>query len=69
MRSLTYSRFKPAAVVDIATLTGAIIVSLGSVISGLFSPDDELAAELLAAANNASDRAWRMPVDDEYRTS
>ncbi len=66
--ALTYvQRFKPAAVVDIATLTGAIIVSLGSVISGLFSPDDELAAELLAAANNASDRAWRMPVDDEYQ--
>jgi len=66
--ALTYvQRFKPAAVVDIATLTGAIVVSLGSVISGLFSPDDELAAELLAAASNASDRAWRMPVDDEYQ--
>ncbi len=66
--ALTYvQRFKPAAVIDIATLTGAIIVSLGSVYSGLFSPDDELAAELLAAAHNAADRAWRMPVDDEYQ--
>jgi leucyl aminopeptidase len=66
--ALTYvQRFKPAAVIDIATLTGAIIVSLGSVYSGLFSPDDELAAELLAASNAAADRAWRMPVDDEYQ--
>jgi leucyl aminopeptidase len=66
--ALTYvQRFKPSAVVDIATLTGAIIVSLGSVQSGLFSPDDELAAELLEAASRASDRAWRMPVDDDYQ--
>jgi leucyl aminopeptidase len=66
--ALTYvQRFKPAAVVDIATLTGAIIVSLGNVHSGLFSPDDELAAELLEAANRASDRAWRMPVEEDYQ--
>src|SRR2546427_372150 len=66
--ALTYvERFKPAAVVDIATLTGAIIVSLGNVHSGLFSPDDELAAELMEAASRASDRAWRMPVDDDYQ--
>jgi leucyl aminopeptidase len=66
--ALTYvQRFKPAAVVDIATLTGAIVVSLGSVQSGLFTTDDELAAELLEAASRASDRAWRMPVDDDYQ--
>jgi len=66
--ALTYvQRFKPAAVIDIATLTGAIVVSLGSIYSGLFSPDEELATELLAAAQSASDRAWRMPVDDEYQ--
>ena len=66
--ALTYvQRFKPAAVIDIATLTGAIIVSLGSVHSGLFSPDDELAAELMEAAQRASDRAWRMPVEDDYQ--
>ena len=66
--ALTYvQRFKPAAVIDIATLTGAIVVSLGSVHSGLFSPDDELAAELLQAASRASDRAWRMPVEDDYQ--
>jgi len=66
--ALTYvQRFKPAAVIDIATLTGAIIVSLGNVQSGLFSPDDELAAELLQAASRASDRAWRMPVEEDYQ--
>jgi leucyl aminopeptidase len=66
--ALTYvQRFKPSAVIDIATLTGAIIVSLGSVQSGLFSPDDELAAELLEAASLASDRAWRLPVEDDYQ--
>jgi leucyl aminopeptidase len=66
--ALTYvQRFKPAAVIDVATLTGAIIVSLGSIFSGLFTPDDELAAELLAASHSAADRAWRMPVDDDYQ--
>jgi leucyl aminopeptidase len=66
--ALTYvQRFKPSAVIDIATLTGAIIVSLGNLHSGLFSPDDELAGELLEAGARASDRAWRMPVDDEYQ--
>src|SRR5271155_2440012 len=52
--ALTYAeRFKPAAVIDIATLTGACVVALGHVNSGLFSPDDELAAELLAASKAA----------------
>jgi len=65
--ALTYvERFKPAAVVDIATLTGACVVALGAVHSGLFSPDDGLANELLAAGQNALDTAWRMPTDDEY---
>jgi leucyl aminopeptidase len=66
--ALTYAeRFKPAAVIDIATLTGACVVALGSVNSGLFSPDDELANELLAASKRALDPAWRMPVEDEYQ--
>ncbi len=66
--ALTYAeRFKPAAVIDIATLTGACVVALGSVNSGLFSPDDELANELLAASQRALDPAWRMPVEDEYQ--
>ena len=65
--ALTYAeRFKPAAVVDIATLTGAIVVALGHHQSGLFSPDDTLAADLLAASAAGLDPAWRMPLDDEY---
>ena len=65
--ALTYvERFKPAAVVDIATLTGACVVALGAVHSGLFSPDEALAAELLAAGHKALDTCWRMPLDDAY---
>jgi leucyl aminopeptidase len=65
--ALAYAeRFKPAAVVDIATLTGACVVALGFVRSGLFSPDDALAQELLDAGEAANDLAWRMPLDDEY---
>jgi len=66
--ALTYvQRYKPAAIVDIATLTGACVVALGNVHSGLFCPDDALANELLAAAKETGDTAWRMPVDDEYQ--
>jgi leucyl aminopeptidase len=65
--ALTYAeRFKPAAVVDIATLTGAIIIALGHHNSGLYSPDDGLAGELLAASAAGLDPAWRMPLDEEY---
>jgi leucyl aminopeptidase len=65
--ALTYvERFKPAAVVDIATLTGACVVALGHVHSGLFSADDGLAGELLAAADASLDTAWRMPLDEDY---
>ena len=65
--ALTYAeRFKPAVVVDIATLTGACVIALGHHRSGLFSPDDALAAELLAAGEAAHDPAWRMPLDEEY---
>ncbi|RKP44830.1 leucyl aminopeptidase [Trinickia fusca] len=66
--ALTYAeRFKPAAVVDIATLTGACVIALGHHNSGLFSKDDALAGELLDASREASDPAWRMPLDDEYQ--
>lgn len=66
--ALTYAeRFKPAAVVDIATLTGACVVALGNHASGLFSNDEELADSLLAAGDYTGDRAWRMPVWDEYK--
>jgi leucyl aminopeptidase len=66
--ALTYAeRFKPAAVVDVATLTGACVVALGEVNSGLFSPDDTLAEELLASGKAAVDPAWRLPVQDDYQ--
>ena len=65
--ALTYAeRFKPRAVVDIATLTGACVVALGAVRSGMFSGDDELAAGLASAGERAQDLCWRMPLDDEY---
>jgi leucyl aminopeptidase len=65
--ALTYAeRLKPAAVIDIATLTGACVVALGNHHSGLFSPDDKLAQELLEASRSALDPAWRMPLDEEY---
>ncbi|HSI50952.1 MAG TPA: leucyl aminopeptidase [Ideonella sp.] len=65
--ALTYAeRFKPAAVVDIATLTGACVVALGHHNAGLFASDEALAADLLAASVTAQDPAWRLPLDDEY---
>jgi len=65
--ALSYAeRLKPAMVVDVATLTGACMIALGHHRSGLFSPDDALAAELLAAGERALDPAWRMPLDEEY---
>jgi leucyl aminopeptidase len=59
-------RFKPRAVVDIATLTGACVIALGGHYCGLFSPDEKLAAALASAGERADDRAWRMPVAEEY---
>ena len=59
-------RFKPRAVVDIATLTGACVIALGGYYCGLFSPDDKLAASLAAAGDRSDDRAWRLPVAEEY---
>ncbi|MFT3717183.1 leucyl aminopeptidase [Pseudorhodoferax sp.] len=65
--ALTYAeRFKPAAVIDIATLTGACVVALGGVRSGLFANDDALAAALQAAGEEALDPCWRLPLDDDY---
>ncbi len=66
--ALTYvERFKPAAVVDIATLTGACVIALGNVNSGLFANDNALAEELLKASRRSSDAAWHMPLGDEYQ--
>ena len=65
--AITYSRrFKPAAVIDVATLTGACIVALGNHFSGLMSNDETLAAELSAAGTRADDRVWQMPIGEEY---
>ncbi len=65
--ALTYiERYKPEVVIDIATLTGACIIALGHIANGLFSNDEALAAELLAAGEAAADRAWRLPLWDEY---
>ncbi|MDH3460235.1 MAG: leucyl aminopeptidase [Burkholderiaceae bacterium] len=65
--ALTYAeRFKPALVVDVATLTGACVVALGKHHSGLFTADDGLAAQMQAAAASALDPCWRMPLDEEY---
>lgn len=66
--ALTYAeRFKPAAVIDIATLTGAIIIALGFHTTGLFSNDDQLAAELLSAAKHSNDSAWQLPHGAQYQ--
>jgi len=66
--ALTYAeRFEPAAVIDVATLTGACVIALGHVATGLFANNDGLAKSLLAAGNDANDRAWQMPLWDEYQ--
>jgi len=66
--ALTYvERFKPAAVVDIATLTGACVIALGNHASGLYSNDETLGEQLFAAGLHAEDKAWRMPLWEEYQ--
>ena len=66
--ALTYAeRFKPAAVIDIATLTGAIIIALGFHTTGLFSNNANLADQLLAAANESNDAAWQLPYHAQYQ--
>ena len=65
--ALTYAeRFKPQAVIDIATLTGACVIALGAVRTGLFSSDDALALQLQQAGETSGDACWRMPLDDDY---
>ncbi|MFG5859843.1 leucyl aminopeptidase [Metapseudomonas sp. CR1201] len=66
--TLTYAeRFKPQAVIDIATLTGACIVALGSNTSGLMGNNDALVKQILKAGEYADDRAWQLPLFDEYQ--
>ncbi len=68
--AMTYvQRFKPRCMIDIATLTGACVIALGNVHTGLFSNDEPLATALLAAGERSLDSAWRMPVSDEYGES
>jgi leucyl aminopeptidase len=65
--AITFARrFKPDTVIDVATLTGACIVALGNQLCGLMSNDDELARELESASLRADDRAWRLPIGEEY---
>jgi leucyl aminopeptidase len=66
--ALTYAeRFEPDSVVDIATLTGACVIALGHVAHGVFANDDGLVRELLAAGQDSYDRAWQMPLWDDYQ--
>ncbi len=65
--ALTYAeRFKPACVVDVATLTGACVIALGAVRSGMYASKDDLGDALAEAGDVAQDLCWRMPLDDEY---
>jgi leucyl aminopeptidase len=66
--AITYAcrQFKPRCIVDVATLTGACVVALGHVYTGLFSNNEKLATALLEAGDRSLDLAWRMPVHDEY---
>jgi leucyl aminopeptidase len=65
--AITYSRrYKPAAVIDVATLTGACVIALGNHVSGLMSNNEALAQQLESAGLRADDRAWRLPIGEEY---
>jgi leucyl aminopeptidase len=67
--ALTYSKkFDPDTVIDIATLTGACVIALGHVASGMFSNDDKLAKELLTAGEQSHDRAWQLPLWEDYQS-
>lgn len=66
--ALAYAeRYNPEVVIDIATLTGACVVALGHVVSGLMGTDEPLVQELLQAGEKVSDRAWQLPLGDEYQ--
>jgi len=67
--ALTYAqRFEPAALIDVATLTGAMVVALGKYATGVMTKkDDDLARELIAAGETSFDRAWQLPLWDEYQ--
>ena len=68
--ALTYaSRYEPRLMVDVATLTGACVIAIGHIYTGLFSNDDGLASDLLEAGKRSLDPAWRLPIDEEYGES
>ncbi|HET7607758.1 MAG TPA: leucyl aminopeptidase, partial [Gammaproteobacteria bacterium] len=68
--AITYAqRFKPRCIIDVATLTGACVIALGHVYTGLFCNDEALAKSLLEAADRSLDLAWRLPVHEEYGES
>ncbi|SHF51259.1 leucyl aminopeptidase [Microbulbifer donghaiensis] len=68
--TLTYAaKFKPEVVIDVATLTGACVIALGNHATGLYANKEELAKDLLAAGERTGDRAWQMPLWDEYQSS
>jgi leucyl aminopeptidase len=66
--AITYVQrnYKPSTIIDLATLTGAILVSLAHEFGGLFTPDDDLADKLLKAANDSGDKLWRMPLGEPF---
>jgi leucyl aminopeptidase len=66
--AITYvqRKYRPSTIIDLATLTGAILVSLGHEFAGLFTPDDELAGKLLDAAKESGDKLWRMPLAEPF---
>jgi leucyl aminopeptidase len=67
--ALTYcEKFDPEVIIDVATLTGACVIALGHHATGLMSNDDELAAELITAGQEVVDRAWRLPIWEEYQS-
>jgi len=59
-------KYQPSTIVDLATLTGAILVSLAHEFAGLFTPDDELASKLMKAAEESGDKLWRMPLGEPF---
>ena len=64
--TFTEKKFKPRFIVDLATLTGAIIVCLGSEYAGLFSNDDKLSQQIFQAGQNVNEKVWRMPLHKNY---
>lgn len=67
--AMTYAQtFKPTYLIDVATLTGAIVVALGSVYTGLFSNNDDLSNMILKSGNETGDLCWRMPLDERFKS-